>query len=333
MAHEPVGSAPPRSLAAPGLRRLASRVLPRSDRGFAQLVTALVALMWLNIASGAFVRLTSSGLGCPNWPGCGEHPYPPASHHALIEFSNRLVAFSAICVALLTVVAAYRLRRPLTDRRLALAVAGLVLFQAPLGAITVHFDLNPLLVMSHFLVAILATAAAVVLWARTWAPAPASGQRPRWAVPLALGTGVLAAALFVSGALSTAAGPHSGGVDIRRYGNWWTATHWHVVAATAFTVTLTVLLLRVWSSSFRPSRLGELTLALVLLLPLQAFLGEYQRLNGLPWGVVLAHVSVAASVWICVFALCARVVGQPEPEKARGPVEPGPADELVLSSR
>src|SRR5438552_11078835 len=142
MAHEPVQPAPVGVLAP--LRRGGTRVLPRSEAGFARLAALLVGAMWLNIASGAFVRLTASGLGCPDWPGCSGHPYPPASHHAVIEFSNRLVAFSAIVLSVAAWAATRRLRRPGGDRRLALAVAGLTLFQAPLGAITVHFDLNPL---------------------------------------------------------------------------------------------------------------------------------------------------------------------------------------------
>src|SRR4051812_42840451 len=146
MAHEPVQPAPVGVLAP--LRRGATGILPATDEGFARLAGLLVGVMWLNIASGAFVRLTASGLGCPDWPGCSGRPYPPASHHALIEFSNRVVAFGAIVVSLLAWWSARRLQRSLEDRRLALAVACLVLFQAPLGAITVHFDLNPLLVMS-----------------------------------------------------------------------------------------------------------------------------------------------------------------------------------------
>src|SRR3954453_8073973 len=99
MAHDPARPAPVGVLAP--LRRHATRALPASEQGFARLAAVLVATMWLNIASGAFVRLTASGLGCPDWPGCSGRPYPPASHHAVIEFSNRLIAFGAIVVSLL----------------------------------------------------------------------------------------------------------------------------------------------------------------------------------------------------------------------------------------
>jgi heme A synthase len=65
--------------------------------------------------------------------------------------------------------------------------------------------------------------------------------------------------------------------------------------------------------SWRPHRWRGLALALILLVPLQAFIGEYQWHNQLPWWAVLAHVSVAAAVWIVCVSLATRVA-------ARGPV-------------
>src|SRR3954454_17124423 len=132
------------------LGRAGARVLPTTALGFGRLAAFLAFAMWLNIASGAFVRLTNSGLGCPDWPACHGRPVPPASYHAVIEFSNRLVAAVGIGSALVAYAAARRLGDRV-NRRLALAVALVTLGQAPLGALTVHFHLNPYLVMSHFL--------------------------------------------------------------------------------------------------------------------------------------------------------------------------------------
>jgi heme a synthase len=300
----------PAPVAAP--RRLAGRILPRTAAGFGWLCAGLVLAMWLNIASGAFVRLTNSGLGCPDWPTCTGHPVPPASYHAVIEFSNRLIAGFAIVMALTAYVAARRLQRPL-QRRLALAVALVTLGQAPLGALTVHFHLNPYLVMSHFLVAVVALGLATWLWADAWPWRTADrAATPSLVRSLAAGATALGFALVASGTLSTAAGPHPGGLDVRRLGDWWTVTHWHVVVASAFAlVCLPLLVLVARGRSWRPGGAGALTAALFLLLPAQAFVGEYQRMHGLPSGVVLVHVAIAGAAWLCLVALAARLLREP----------------------
>jgi cytochrome c oxidase assembly protein subunit 15 len=233
---------------------------------------------------------------------------PPAVGHALIEFSNRMVAAVGIGTAIVAYVAARRLGDALA-RRLALGVALVTLAQAPLGALTVHFDLNPYLVMSHFLVAIVALALASWLWAHAWPwPAQALSWRPRFVVPLSLLSVVAGFALVASGTLSTAAGPHAGGEDVRRVGDWWTVTHWHVVIATIFAVVVFPLLVALATGrEWRPPGTGQLAVALAVLLPAQAFVGEYQRMHHLPWGVVLVHVSIAGAAWLCLVALAVRL--------------------------
>jgi cytochrome c oxidase assembly protein subunit 15 len=234
---------------------------------------------------------------------------PPLDYHPAIEFSNRMIALAGILAALLTWLSARKVGDR-TARRLAGGAALLTFGQIPLGAVTVLFDLNPLLVMSHFLVAVIATGFAAALWARlgagTSTPVP---QRLAWLARLSIAG---AFALIVSGAFSTAAGPHAGGQDIRRMGNLLDSTYVHVRVATTYIVIATVLLLLLQYGSWRPDRWRGLALALIVLLPLQAFIGEYQWHNQLPWGVVLAHVSVAAAVWITCVSLATRVV-------ARGP--------------
>jgi cytochrome c oxidase assembly protein subunit 15 len=290
-------------------QRARRRVIAHDAREFALMARLLVLAMFLNIASGAFVRLTGSGLGCPDWPGCKGRPVPPLDYHPAIEFSNRMIALAGILAALLTWLSARKVGDR-TARRLAGGTALLTFGQIPLGAVTVLFDLHPLLVMSHFLVAVVATGLAAALWARlaagTSTPAP---PRLAWLARLSVAG---AFALIVSGAFSTAAGPHAGGQDIRRMGNLLDSTYVHVRVATTYIVIATVLLLLLRFGSWRPDRWQGLALALIVLLPLQAFIGEYQWHNQLPWGVVLAHVSVAAAVWITCVSLATRVV-------ARGP--------------
>ena len=68
------------------------RVVARDAAEFELFARLLVLAMFLNIATGAFVRLTGSGLGCPDWPACEGRPVPPFSYHPVIEFSNRAIA-------------------------------------------------------------------------------------------------------------------------------------------------------------------------------------------------------------------------------------------------
>jgi cytochrome c oxidase assembly protein subunit 15 len=288
-------------------QRARRRVIAHDAREFVLVARLLVLAMFLNIASGAFVRLTGSGLGCPDWPGCKGRPVPPLDYHPAIEFSNRMIALAGILAAVIAYLSARRVGDRVA-RRLAGGAALLTFAQIPLGAVTVLFDLNPLLVMSHFLVAILATGLAAALLARLSAgaatPAPA---RIAWLARLSV---VGAFGLIVSGAFSTAAGPHAGGQDIRRMGNLLDSTYVHVRVATTYIVIATVLLLVLQYGSWRPDRWHGLALALIVLLPLQAFIGEYQWHNQLPWGVVLAHVSVAAATWIVCVSLATRVVAR-----------------------
>jgi cytochrome c oxidase assembly protein subunit 15 len=290
------------------VRRGFARVVPADRTGFARLTFVLVLAMYLNVASGAFVRLSGSGLGCPDWPLCHGGPVPPAQYHAVIEFSNRAIALAGIVAALVT----WWVSRSLADalgRRLCAGVAVGTLFQIPLGAITVLTDLNPYFVMSHFLLAISVLALASIAWARATLPQDgfvARGRLSLWTI----GTALLGFGLIVSGAFSTASGPHSGGADIRRVGNLVDTTYVHVRVATAFVVAVIALLVVLWRREHRPERLGQLTAALLILLPLQAAIGEYQWHNQLPWGVVLAHVSVAGLVWIAIVFLATRVVAR-----------------------
>jgi cytochrome c oxidase assembly protein subunit 15 len=268
----------------------------------------VVLAMYLNVASGAFVRLSGSGLGCPDWPLCHGGPVPPAQYHAVIEFSNRAIAFAGILTALV----AWWMARSLSDRvghRLFLAVAVGTLFQIPLGAITVLTDLNPYFVMSHFLLAITVLGLASIGWARATLPEDGFVAGGRLSL-LAVGTAALGLGLIVSGAFSTAAGPHSGGSDIRRVGNLLDTTYVHVRVATAFAIAVVWLLLVVWRRELQPRGLGRFTGSLLVLLPLQAFIGEYQWHNQLPWGVVLAHVSVAGLVWIAIVFFVTRIVAR-----------------------
>jgi len=197
------------------------------------------------------------------------------------------------------------------DRRiahaLALAAAGTVA-QVPLGAITVAFDLNPYLVMSHFLLAMavvsLSTWATVAIF-RPGAARSIVGGRIGL---LAWAAVVVYLALIVSGAFVTAAGPHPGSTTtpIERIGNFYDAAWLHVRVATTFTVLLVALSVWLWRR-FRGSPAQRLSIVAVVLLGCQAAVGEYQYRNGLPWDVIAMHVALAATLLIAVVTIASLV--------------------------
>src|SRR5437879_3395802 len=106
---------------------------------------------YLQIALGGVVRVTGSGLGCPDWPLCHGRPYPPAGIHSLIEYARRSVGTLTGLLLVGTVVVAwivFRQQRPLVAW---LATGSLVAIAAEgaLGAVVVANELAPWLVLIH----------------------------------------------------------------------------------------------------------------------------------------------------------------------------------------
>ncbi len=300
------------------LARVRSRRV--SPQGFRRIATISVGALLIVVVTGAVVRLTASGLGCDNWPRCGDTPFPEKGFHAFVEFGNRMVALVAIVIAIVTWIASRRVDGlPRWVSWTAGAVALGTIAQIPLGGLTVILDLHPLAVMSHFFLALamLGLAVLVALEARAF-----EVGRPDSTVPRALGWLSLALVpvgivLLVTGTLVTAAGPHSGGADIRRLGNLEDAVYVHVRASAIFGVAFLILVIALLR--FRRTARPELLLACgaLLLLLVQMGIGEYQWRNQLPWQVVLVHVSLAATIWAALVALAVRVVWAGQGAKRR----------------
>jgi cytochrome c oxidase assembly protein subunit 15 len=273
---------------------------------FRRLTYAALGALLLIVVSGATVRLTASGLGCENWPRCGETFLPEKDFHALVEFGNRVVGIAVGIVTLLVAGAAWRVERlPRWLVWTATALPFTVLAQGVLGGITVVFELHPLIVMAHFLLSLVAIAVAVLVV--LGAVGLNEGERSvPGAMALGLATVPSALVLVVTGALVTAAGPHSGGEEIARFGNVLDAVHVHIGATAVFGVTFLVLVFVLVVARLR----AELALAgaVLALLLVQMAIGEVQWRNGLPWGLVLVHVALATLVWTGVVAIAARLV-------------------------
>ena len=299
-----------------------ARTRALSPKSFLRLALASCIALFLVVTSGAFVRLTGSGLGCENWPRCGDKPYPEQGFHAFVEFGNRLVALVGIVLTLVTWLGARRVDGlPRIARLTALGAFLVAAAQIPMGGITIAVDLHPLAVMTHFLLGLAVLGFAVIVVAEAWSfvVGDANPAGPRWLRQLVTWAGLpLCVALVVTGAVSTASGPHPGAdEDVKRLGLEITDTVYvHVRVAAAFGIGVLVVgwfLLRLRREYPGLVRLwGVLLAALVA----QAILGEVQYRNALPWGLVLVHVFLAATIWALSLAL-AYVLWRPPAGLAR----------------
>lgn len=290
------------------------RALVLSPRAFRRLALVAATMLVLIVATGATVRLTGSGLGCEHWPGCQPgDPFPAKGYHSDVEFSNRVVAFLTVLTTLVLAVGALRTRGLGRGTKI---LAGLVfagtLGQAPLGAVTVYYHLDPYLVLSHLLLslAVLGLGALVLLEATRLVRGGAVAPLPQLA--RAGGAVLLAAisALVVTGTLATAAGPYpgnSGDSRVRRLGAFDPAVSVHVRVVATFGVVFLVLAIWAWRNRERFPWLLRGCAGLLAILAVQMTIGEVQYRTQLPWGLVLVHVATAALLFAWTVGLVARL--------------------------
>jgi cytochrome c oxidase assembly protein subunit 15 len=288
---------------------VALRSRPLSLRTFRWAAALALVSLFLVVVTGATVRLTGSGLGCENWPRCGDTVLPAKDFNVYVEFGNRVVGFG---VGLATLFAAWAAWRAGVRGGLLAAALGLpflVLAQGILGGITVLFELHPLIVMGHFLLSLAAIALAVLVLVeadrlvRSRPPA----ELPRWLPLVSLALVPVALVLVVTGAFVTAAGPHSGGEDIERLGDLENAIYVHVRATAVFGVGFLVVLAALLRRRVRAPLESGVAAALLVVLLLQMIVGEVQWRSQLPWWLVLIHVVLATAVWAAVVALAALI--------------------------
>jgi len=288
-----------------------------SPTRFVQLASVTLFTLWVVVTSGAVVRLTASGLGCDNWPRCGDKPYPEQGGHAAIEFGNRMVALVGIVFTLVTWLAARRVAElPRWVRNVALLTALGTVAQIPLGGVTVLLDLHPVAVMSHFLLALLVVAGSVVVTIEAWSHhrglAPPAG--PSWLRTVAAVGVAACAVLVVTGTVATASGPHSGGEDIRRLGLSVNDTIYvHVRATAVYGLGLLVVGVFLWRLRAELPGIARGGLLLLGVLLVQMAVGEIQYRNALPWWLVAIHVSLAATIWVLTIGIAWALQRPPAP--------------------
>jgi cytochrome c oxidase assembly protein subunit 15 len=269
---------------------------------FRAFAVAAAASLYVIIITGALVRLTASGLGCDSWPGCQEGAFFPAEdHHGFIEFGNRVFGAIPISLTFLTWFVSRRVASRFVQR-VALATFLLTLVQAPIGLVVIATDLEPIAVVVHFTLALLALAGALIVLLEAWKPAlddAVPGELRRAGLVLA----GACLALVVTGTFATAAGPHSGDPDVGRLWMLDNAMWVHVRAAGLFGLALLFVLGYLVARRARSPRLFRIGLVVAALALAQSAVGELQWQTELPWGIVLVHVALAAAVWSATVVL------------------------------
>jgi cytochrome c oxidase assembly protein subunit 15 len=293
-------------------------VLPLPSLRAQRVVAALVILSQGGIAvTGAIVRVTASGLGCPTWPQCFPGSFVPVAHaevpriHQAVEFGNRMITFAVVLTAIAAVLAVTRARR----RREVLVYAWLMpastVVQAVLGGITVLTGLLWWTVAIHLLASMTMVWLSVLLYVKIGEPdnGVAQLQVPKALRALTFLSAAVLALILVTGTFVTGAGPHAGdkSVDrpvVRLQVEITTLVHAHstlLVAYLALLVGLGFALLAVRAA--RPIRTR--LVVLVALVCAQGLVGTIQFITGVPAALVAVHVAGAAACTAATAALWA----------------------------
>jgi heme a synthase len=280
-----------------------------SPERYRRIALFALAALTVIVLTGAAVRLTDSGLGCPDWPRCYGKVVPPLSLHSVIEFGNRvfsgLVGFVAVGA---WVAALLRVPRRRDLVRISLLLPLGVVAQAVLGGFTVRHELAPGYVMAHFGLSMLILLAAVALaWRARYEP----GERPlaqdATTVWVVRAVALLGAVVLFAGTVTTAAGPHAGGskgqlihrLHFKGADTLTWMVHRHAVLATL--LGLGVIL--AWFLARRRAANAQLVEALTVagvLMAAQGLVGSVQYELALPADMVWVHVGLATVTWLAL---------------------------------
>jgi cytochrome c oxidase assembly protein subunit 15 len=302
-------------------------LLPEPSLRTQRVIAAAVVLTQGGIAvTGAIVRVTASGLGCPTWPQCFPGSFTPVAHaevpriHQAVEFGNRMITFAVVITAALAVLAVTRARRRPEVLVYAWLMPASTVLQAVIGGITVLTGLAWWTVSIHLLASMTMVWLSVLLFVKVGQPDNGVvGHRiVRPLRSLTVLSAMTLAAVLVAGTLVTAAGPHAGDTSPRRSVprlriEITTLVHAHsslLVAYLALLVGLGFGLLAVHAPRPVLLRLAVLVAAVLG----QATVGTIQFFTSVPAALVAVHVGGAAICTAATAALWASMRERTEPQ-------------------
>jgi cytochrome c oxidase assembly protein subunit 15 len=258
------------------------------------------------IVTGAVVRLTGSGLGCPTWPDCTPGSLIPVAgqvegFHKYIEFGNRLLTFLVLAIAIALFVFSL-----LNEKRNIIVWSFLpligTLLQAVLGGITVLTGLHPSTVMAHFLLSIVLVGISVKIYdyfnnKKVYKVLPKIVDNYVKIVTL------VGLAVIILGTITTGSGPHSGDEIAARFDLDIRVIAWLHADSVLLFVGLIIGLLVITKLNSDSNHLFKITRTLFIICMVQGFIGYVQWFSNLPWILVSFHVIGAVITWIAIVNL------------------------------
>ncbi|TME85481.1 MAG: protoheme IX farnesyltransferase [Chloroflexi bacterium] len=317
-------------------------------KAFRVLSVATALVTYALVVLGGVVRVSGSGLGCPDWPLCHGRLLPPLDLHAIIEYSHRTTASLASTLIVLTAVVAWLAWRKRRDIVIPAMVAlGLLVVQVVLGAVTVRLELPPMIVLAHLATAMALLAAVCVTAsnARLARSAPLAsaggpGSRATWLARTAAGGTyvlILSGSLVVGSGASGSCGawPLCGGGFSLAFDGYPAIQLLHRGLAAAIGVLIIVSLFALLNR-YRVERAVRATVALTLAaLAFQVAVGAAVVTLHLPAALRGLHLALASAVWagavvLAVLADRLPVTGARADVTDHARQPPRPAREVVL---
>jgi cytochrome c oxidase assembly protein subunit 15 len=299
-------------------------------------LTFLVALIvnTVIVVTGGAVRLTASGLGCPEVPKCTDESLVVTREmgaHGIIEFGNRLLTFAVTAAVVAALVAGWRAQRRDLARRALVLVLGTAA-QALLGAVTVITGLHPVTVMAHFLLSMVLIAVAVDAYARAGGGPARTVTDVRRELVLLVRLLIASVAITLAlGTVVTGTGPHSGDDDATNRLPFDLASVTQLHADFVFLtlgLTIGVLVAARLAAAHAVDRQARVLLGVALS---QGFIGYAQYVTDLPAVLVGLHVLGACLVWIA--ALRTAVAARPAQSSSSSISNRASSDDRSSSSK
>jgi len=312
-------------------------------KAFRALSVATAVVTYALVVLGGVVRVSGSGLGCPDWPLCHGALLPPLNLHAIIEYSHRTTASLTSTLVVVTAVAAWIAWRQRRDIVVPATVAlGLLVVQVALGAITVRLELPPMIVLAHLATAMALLGAVCVTAVAAIVPRSA-GRADRASVRLSRGTAAGTYILILSGSLVVGSGasgscnawPLCGGGFSFAFDGLPAIQLLHRGVAALIGVLIVVSLLTLLAR-YHGHRAVRATVALTLAaLAFQVAVGAALVALHLPAALRGLHLALASAVWagtvvLAVLAERLPAVGEPVDVLKDARQAPRPVREVVL---